>query len=210
MLQAISAIFLAAILWFIIFYEGIEFTSIIHNKYFWEAISLASFNLVSITLITQKKILKQLFSIKQIYIIIGIISGIILYIVSWVGVIAIKYFMPEIMSYLIDIYTIKYQINSIILLTVLIMWVAIAEEIFWRGMIQNILVGKYGIKAGLIISSILYSLVHVWTFNPLLLFTALIFGIIWGYIYYKYDSLIPSITSHVVWDIMIIIIIPFY
>ncbi|MCX6145762.1 MAG: CPBP family glutamic-type intramembrane protease, partial [Candidatus Kapabacteria bacterium] len=63
-------------------------------------------------------------------------------------------------------------------------------------------------KNAMRITILLYMLVHIWAMNPMLLLAALVLGLHWGYMYYKFGSLIPGIISHSLWDTIIFVILP--
>jgi membrane protease YdiL (CAAX protease family) len=54
-----------------------------------------------------------------------------------------------------------------------------------------------------------YALVHLPTMNLPLILTALIGGLVWGYIYEQTRTLWPTIISHVLFDLLIFVIAPF-
>lgn len=85
-------------------------------------------------------------------------------------------------------------------------WIGVMEEIYWRGGLQGIF-HKKGYKTPWLISSILYSIVHTTTLNPVLVISALIVGLILGIIAYK-SGIIASSIAHIIWLQMIIILLP--
>lgn len=82
------------------------------------------------------------------------------------------------------------------------------EEIFWRGTVQKYLSATRGPVIGLAFTALIYGLVHIWTFNPALILTALITGTAWGAIYKESNSLIAVITCHSLWDLFIFVLAP--
>jgi membrane protease YdiL (CAAX protease family) len=83
------------------------------------------------------------------------------------------------------------------------------EELFWRGFVQRRLEIKKGKKSGLVLATALYTVVHIFTGNIILLIAALTCGIFWGWLYQKYRSMIINMISHSLWDVMVFIILPF-
>lgn len=67
------------------------------------------------------------------------------------------------------------------------------EELIFRGIILDGLLKKYSPIKSILISSILFGLVHL---NPWQFVTGLVIGIFSGWIYYKTKSLLPSIIIH--------------
>jgi len=82
------------------------------------------------------------------------------------------------------------------------------EEFYWRGLVQRRFSERFGSNTGFVVATAAYSLVHLPTLNPPLVMTALIGGFVWGALYRTTGGLIPSITSHVLWDLLIFVIAP--
>lgn len=84
--------------------------------------------------------------------------------------------------------------------------VALAEELTWRGLVQQVLEERLGTKRGWLATTALYGLAHVPTVwllampgagkNPLLVLAALFCGLIWGFIVGRIQRLPPSLISH--------------
>lgn len=69
----------------------------------------------------------------------------------------------------------------------------ILEEIFFRGIIFDSILKEFSLKTALIISSILFAIMHIMPFAILATF---IMGIGFGFIYYKTKSIIICILAH--------------
>ncbi len=70
---------------------------------------------------------------------------------------------------------------------------AFIEELLFRGLIQKNLCVKYGNTKGVLITAILFSIIH---FNPSAVISILIVSLMFGYIYLKTDNLVYSIILH--------------
>ena len=90
----------------------------------------------------------------------------------------------------------------------MLLWVGPAEEIFWRGFVQERLCGKYGRAGGYLAASLVYAAIHVFGFNFMLFMASLICGLFWGAMYLRYGSVWPGLISHAVWDVLIFVLIP--
>ena len=75
----------------------------------------------------------------------------------------------------------------------------IAEELMFRGYILDSIRRIHGDWPAIIGSAILFGLVHI---NPFLVGQAFIGGVIYGWIRIRTGSLLPSITCHMMWNIM--------
>lgn len=68
------------------------------------------------------------------------------------------------------------------------------EEIFYRGFLYRFFSSRYGVLSGMIISSFIFTVVHIPTFNTLPL--NFVSGLIFSWVYHKTGSIIPSILIH--------------
>lgn len=78
-------------------------------------------------------------------------------------------------------------------LFVLIIIPSFTEEIFFRGFILNGFAKNYSAKKAIIVSALLFGVIHL---NPWQFFSAFIIGIISGWICVKTNSILPSIYIH--------------
>jgi len=85
-----------------------------------------------------------------------------------------------------------------------------AETVFWQGFVQRGMMNAMGAWKGFVVTTLIYALVHVWSFNFMLLMAALICGAFWGFMYMalKPRNLVPLLISHAVWDVMVFILFP--
>ncbi|MBL7157313.1 MAG: CPBP family intramembrane metalloprotease [Candidatus Omnitrophica bacterium] len=75
----------------------------------------------------------------------------------------------------------------------------VIEEIFFRGVMYNAVKRKFGVFAGIFITSILFSFLHTHAMTYFLVgfIPIMILGMTLAYLYEKTGSLIPSITLHI-------------
>lgn len=83
------------------------------------------------------------------------------------------------------------------------------EELFWRGFLQRRFSGHSGGLAGYALATALYAGVHIASGNIMLVLAALVCGMFWGFLYYRYRSMMINIVSHTVWDIAVFVVFPF-
>ena len=85
-----------------------------------------------------------------------------------------------------------------------------AEELFWRGFVQCSLSARWGADAAFAVTLVLYTVIHVWAFNVMLLLAALVVGGCWGLLYRLRPQALPAlIVSHAVWDVCAFVLFPF-
>ncbi len=85
-----------------------------------------------------------------------------------------------------------------------------AEELFWRHFLQRRLETRWGRWWGFGVATFLYTLMHITSFNPMLILAAGVCGVFWGLMYMKWRSAWLNVVSHVVWDLTVFLIIPFH
>ena len=81
--------------------------------------------------------------------------------------------------------------------------------VFWRGYVQNALSKRWSPNVGFIVTTLVYALVHIWSFNFMLVMAALVVGAIWGLAYRLYPQKLGAlIVSHAVWDVAVFVVFP--
>lgn len=136
----------------------------------------------------------------------GLISALMLYLFFWSGYQLFKnyqFFSEQINS----IYSLKAQASDVVIASLLLFPISPAEELYWRGLIQDTLCRIIGSRNGVLLASLLYSSIHIFTFNYALIIVALIAGLTWGYIYYSSRNILVSITSHITFNELIFILL---
>lgn len=108
-----------------------------------------------------------------------------------------------------SIYGMKEGENPWILTFLMIFIIGPAEEIFWRGYIQNRLSARWNQDIGFILTTLIYGLVHISKFNFMLIMAAVVAGFIWGLAYRFFPERIGAIIiSHALWDCAVFIWFP--
>jgi uncharacterized protein YbjT (DUF2867 family)/membrane protease YdiL (CAAX protease family) len=100
------------------------------------------------------------------------------------------------------------QEHSPLFLGVTLVWIVLAEELLWRGVVTRFFMERWGRAYGIAAAAMVYALAHVATFNPLLLAAALGCGLFWGCLYSATDNLVAPIVSHLLWDVMLLFLFP--
>ncbi len=83
--------------------------------------------------------------------------------------------------------------NFLAIFVVVVVLAALLEELIFRAFIFRGLYQNYGIKFALFFSSLLFAVVH---FNILQGFSAFLFGLLLGWLYWKFKSLLVPIFAH--------------
>jgi membrane protease YdiL (CAAX protease family) len=203
MTKIIIGYLIAAVFWFFMFSPWTA-----HLLNFWVMMLSATAVLSTYSFINGKSDLKRIYNFKFKWIAIGLIAAALLYALFYVGNDISRWIFSFTDRQVNNIYATKEQAEKWMIGLALLLWIGPSEEIFWRGYAQEKLSKIYGEKNALIINTLVYAIVHIWAFNFMLFMAALICGIFWGYMYYKYKNVWPALISHAVWDMMIFVIIP--
>jgi membrane protease YdiL (CAAX protease family) len=86
--------------------------------------------------------------------------------------------------------------------------VIVGEEVVWRGAVQGALEQRVSARAAAVLSAVVYALAHAPIGSPLLVLTALACGIVWAALRAVTGSLVPSIVSHALWDVVVLVAFP--
>lgn len=107
------------------------------------------------------------------------------------------------------IYGIKGDTDPRILSALLLLLVGPAEELFWRGYVQRTLSEKWNADAGAAVTLAAYTLIHVPSWNFMLVGAAFVAGLVWGLIYRLFpERLWALVISHAVWDAAVFVWFP--
>jgi len=96
------------------------------------------------------------------------------------------------------------SISNTVLLIVVAFIGPIAEEVFFRGFLYSAFKKNWGILPALLLSSILFSVVHlqIFSFIPLL-----VIGWLLAYLFERTRSLLPAIFLHAIYNLILILIL---
>ena len=139
----------------------------------------------------------------------GLLIAAVLWGVFWLG----EFFSTLIFDFArpqVDmIYGMKEGENPVVLTLLMLLIIGPAEEIFWRGYIQKHLSQKWNPNIGFIVTTLVYSLVHISKMNFMLIMAAAVAGFIWGLLYRLYPEKLGAILiSHAIWDCAVFIWFP--
>lgn len=108
-----------------------------------------------------------------------------------------------------SIYGMKEGENPLVLTLLMLLIIGPAEEIFWRGFIQNRFSARWNPNTGFIVTTLVYSLVHLSKFNFMLIMAAMVAGLVWGLAYRFFPERLGAIIiSHALWDCAVFIWFP--
>lgn len=183
-------------LWFMVFRT--EFMN------FWTRILLAVSLLVLVTFMGRPELLKLRFRVRMSMILLGIVSGFLLYWLLYLGYVIFKPFVAKGAE---EVYMLRHEAPQEFI-ALLLIFTSFGEEAYWRGFVQHELQERLGGIKGLLAASAVYSSVHIWTLNLPLMFIALIMGLCWGAAYLKTSSLQSIVLSHITWTELVFVFLP--
>ena len=203
------AILIAAIFWFFMFspWTGGHFN-------FWLEMSCAAVVLTCMVLaFTPDR--KALFQVDRplMQVALGVAIAIVLWGVFWAGdklsSILFNFARPEVDA----VYAMKTGLPPYAIALLLLLVIGPAEELFWRGYVQRTLVRilpkKRSATLAFVLTTLIYALVHIWSFNFMLIMAALVAGAVWGIIYMLNPKLLPAlVVSHALWDALVFVVFP--
>lgn len=137
----------------------------------------------------------------------GLVSGTLLYLIFALG----KWLIVALQLPLLQSLTELYQIVSprvwwhyLVLFAIIIP----GEELFWRGYIQRRLTRVIAPSLGILLSTLLYAAAHLSSGSLLLVIAALVGGVFWGGIYHRTGSIEMAILSHLMFDLLLLVLLP--
>jgi len=204
MRKLIIPILIAGCLWFFMFSP---WTS--HLLNFWTSMLFSASILLFMSFMLRKSWKEEFrFDVKSI--LLGVVSACLLWVIFYIGdylsAMLFDFAKPQVSS----IYDLRSGTTHTLIALELFILIGPAEVIFWQGLVQSKLMRQYGDWKGFIITTIIYSLVHIFSFNFMLVMAALVCGAFWGFMYmfFKPRNLVPLLISHALWDVMVFVLFP--
>ena len=196
----------AAGLWFYMFSP---WTAGVTN--FWYAMTVSALILIFMAWAlgrdSQSSIFNFQFSFYQL--LLGLVLAAALWGVFWVGDKLSSLMFGFAREQVDSIYGMKTGIQPWLIALLLLFIIGPAEELFWRGFIQHKLSLHWGENWGFAVTTAIYTLIHLWSFNFMLIMASLVCGIVWGGLYRLQPKWLPAlVVSHAVWDACVFVVFP--
>ncbi|MCA1029452.1 CPBP family intramembrane metalloprotease [Bacillus timonensis] len=141
-------------------------------------------------------------------VLIGALSGVLLYAVFFFGKLMLLFLHSPLVQEISALYSIvgpSTWWHYIVLFFIIVP----GEELFWRGFIQKRLVLYFhSSRKGIFLASILYASAHFYSNSTLLIVAAFVAGIFWGILYQWKKNIWLNIVSHLVFDLLLLIVLP--
>ncbi len=195
------AVGIAALLWFVMFSP---WTAPLLN--FWWSMTASACVLITMSLTGNKNTLRSLFPSLSLRglgyeIVLGIVIAVVLWGVFWVGDKASQWMFDFARPQVDLIYGMKEGNAPWLIALLLLFIIGPAEELFWRGYVQRTLSVRWSPTVGFVVTTLIYTAVHIPSGNFMLIMAAMVCGILWGGLY----RLVPQhflaiVLSHALWD----------
>lgn len=214
--QLVLHLTVAAILWGVMF---APFSPV--QGYFWHLMTLSAL-LLSVLALGWSDVGTRLWTgirtapLRQI--LLSVVIAAVLYGVFVLGDYAARLLFGFAAEGIDSIYDLRTQLSPTLIAVLLIFIIGPAEELFWRGYVQETLTRRLSARgwsrlytrlAGFVAATAVYTLIHVWSGNIMLILAAMVAGGIWGLLYAIRLEWFPAIlVSHAVWDACVFIIFP--
>lgn len=143
----------------------------------------------------------------------GIALAFFLWGIFWIGDKASSWIFDFARTEVDAVYSMKHGLPTWTIGLLLLFLIGPAEELFWRGYVQRTLSrtlgGRHPEDFAFLLTAVVYALVHIWSFNFMLVIAALVAGLVWGFIYRLCPKALPAlIISHALWDVLVFVILP--
>ena len=131
----------------------------------------------------------------------AIIIASLLYLLFWVGDKLSQELFTFARPQVDSIYQMKDGTPSWLIALLLLFIIGPAEELFWRGYVQRTLTQRWTANAGFVVTTLIYTAVHLPSMNFMLIMAAFTCGFCWGLLYRLFPQHFPAIVlSHALWD----------
>jgi len=205
----VIAVATAALLWFYMFSPWTG-----GRPNFWIVMSCSAIILTSMGLaFTQDK--ESLLKIEKplLQLLGGVALAFVLWGIFWIGDKASSWLFDFARPEVDAVYSMKHGLPAWAIGLLLAFLIGPAEELFWRGYVQRTmsktLGGRHPEDWAFVLTAVIYALVHIWSFNFMLIMAALVAGLVWGFIYRICPKALPAlIVSHALWDVLVFVLMP--
>jgi membrane protease YdiL (CAAX protease family) len=175
---------------------------------FWQRMTGTGIALGGLALSTDASVRQSLPKVKARDLATGGAIAATLYVVFQVGDRAARVIMPHGADDIGDVYLLRTLRPVPELAGRLAFVIAPAEELFWRGMLQNALTRKLGPVKGAAAAAAVYGAAHLCTGNPTLIGAASVAGLSWSALAAAGVPMPALVASHVIWDVWIFLVQP--
>lgn len=138
--------------------------------------------------------------------VIGLGAGLALYVIGWVGFWLMRQIAPDLAAQAGVFY--GWLTDVSLLTTVLLFWIIVGEDMFWRFSVTLPMAERWNSWAALA-GGAAFASIHLPWGPPLLLIAALVFGTAWSWLAIRTRNFWCVLISHLVWDGLVMEVLPY-
>lgn len=139
----------------------------------------------------------------------GVLSAAFLYFVFFAGNKVSRWLFPWAGAGIDGVYAFKGGAAALRIGLLMALVIGPGEELLWRALLQGGLEAGQGPLRAFLLAAALYTGVHLFSFNPMLIIAAAVCGAYWGLLYFLFRSPLLNMVSHTLWDIAVFLLFPF-
>lgn len=143
----------------------------------------------------------------RIYITYGVLSGVSLFGLFYIGNTLLHMIDLPLKGSVANLYK-QMSPTQIWQYIVLFFIIIPGEEIFWRGYILKRLLGRLKILPSILLSTLLYTSVNMYSGSSHLILASIVAGLVWSSLYIWKRSIPLLIVSHLVFDLFLLVLFP--
>lgn len=197
------AVAVAAVLWGVMFSPWTA-----PHLNFWIGMTCSALVLITISHLLRNRWGGRKFSHSIGEVALGIVCAVALWVIFWICNEISRLIIPFAGTQVGSIYALRTGNNPWVVGAMLLLVIGPAEELFWRGTVQRAISAKRGPVVAFILTTAAYTLVHIWSFNLMLIGAAGVCGVFWGLLYAWRRNLTAALVSHCLWDVAVFLIFP--
>lgn len=195
------AIAIAFVLWFVMFSQWTA-----PHLNFWYAMTVSACVLIYLSTYEVRRMPR----FSYIEVLLGVCIAVVLWGVFWIGDKLSQLMFDFARNQVDGIYDMKDGTAPWLIGLLLLFIIGPAEELFWRGYVQRKLSVRWNPNVGFLVTTLIYTAVHIPSMNFMLIMAALTCGFCWGLLYRFIPQHFPAIViSHAVWDAAAFVWFPF-
>jgi hypothetical protein len=108
-----------------------------------------------------------------------------------------------------NIYALRAGVPLLRIVLLISLVIGPGEELFWRGFFQERTGATTKPAFGFALTALIYTAVHLASGNIMLVLSAAVCGVFWGWLYFRFRSPLINAVSHTVWDLAVFVVFPF-
>ncbi len=139
----------------------------------------------------------------------GVASAAVLYAVFAVARIVALRIFPFAGAGIGSVYALRTGVPLLRIVLLIGLVIGPGEELFWRGFFQERTGATTSPTYGFVLTTLLYSAVHLAGGNIMLVLAAAVCGVFWGWLYLRFRSPVLNVISHTLWDLLVFVVFPF-